>query len=173
MITFVTIAASIEAPRSFMFDVLGTASEPDAVQSFFDGPPEHASGALLAVVYAQSEEHDTWAECIDAHTSRVVNRVASPVSLASGHVYVVPTGVVLRLDDGGLMLEQSAVDTEEIPLEPLLQALIDDDVTPVRLVLSQNGRGERNGRPSMPPFGEMRLSSLRPLPSSSGSGWTN
>jgi signal transduction histidine kinase len=172
MITFVTIAASIEAPRSFMFDVLGTASEPEAVQSFFDGPPEHASGALLAVVYAQSEEHDTWAECIDAHTSRAVKRVASPVSLTSGHVYVVPPGVVLRLDDGGLMLEQSSATAAEIPLEPLLQALIDDDVTPVRLVLSQNGRGERNGRPSMPPSGEMRLSSLRPLSPSSGSGWT-
>jgi signal transduction histidine kinase len=143
MITFVTIAASIETPRSFLFDVLGTAEEPEAVQSFFEGRPDDSTGALLAVVPASSDQHDTWADCIETHTSRAVNQVENPVSLASGHVYVVPPGVVLRLGEGGLMLERSETVTEQIPLEPMLQALIDDQVTPVRLVLSQNGREEK------------------------------
>jgi signal transduction histidine kinase len=180
MITFVTIAASIETPRSFLFDVLGTAEEPEAVQSFFERHPDDSTGSLLAVVYAPSDQHDTWADCIEAHTSRAVNLEASPVSLATGHVYVVPPGVVLRLGEGGLMLERSETVTEQIPLELMLQALIDDQVTPVRLVLSQNGREEkgreeRGGGEAIPPSVDtyLSLSGIGAEPSAFGrtSGW--
>jgi len=48
MITFVTIAASMEPPRSCMFEVLGIAEQPESVQLFFERFPERSLGALLS-----------------------------------------------------------------------------------------------------------------------------
>jgi hypothetical protein len=50
MVTFVTVAASMEACRSFEFEVLGTAESHDALQSFLEALPESPERAILAVV---------------------------------------------------------------------------------------------------------------------------
>ena len=149
MITFVTVAASAEAPRSFVLDILGTAESTEAVQSFCDthAPSE---APLLAVVHEASDETDSWGDHIQAYTSRSVGHVTGPVSLTSGTVYVVPPGVVLALNGGHPVLKKSGTAPDEIPLDPLLHALIDDGAAPVSIVLSKNGR-ERPERPSIPP----------------------
>ena len=148
MVTFVTVAASMEVCRSFEFEVLGTAESHDALQSFLEALPESPERAILAVVRSASDEHDTWRERIRTCTSHPVAHVADSVSLTSGSVYVVLPGAVLRVKDGGPVLNQKEAATEEPPIDSLLQALIEEREAPVRILVSGNGWKERPATPS-------------------------
>lgn len=162
MITFVTVAASVGAPRSFGLDVLGTAESIEAVQSFFDAHSKRSAESLLAVVHTASDEPTTWGKHIRATTPRPVEYVSASASLTPGHVYVVPPGSVLRLKNGGLLLEHQEAGTAGLSMSPLLQTSIEGETVPVRIMVSKNGQAERPGRPSLSPFEDIRPLRSRP-----------
>jgi DNA-binding transcriptional MerR regulator len=68
--------------------------------------PSDTGSAYVVVVHLSPEHESRLAELLSRSTALPVRQVTGPVKVESGHVYVIPPGKHLEMDDGTLRLRE-------------------------------------------------------------------
>jgi two-component system CheB/CheR fusion protein len=93
------------APSSLSFPVIGigaSAGGLEALLRFFEQTPAHAGMAFVVILHLSPRHESNAAEILQRVTRMPVTQVMKTVRIEADHVYVIPPGVDLTMDDGHL-----------------------------------------------------------------------
>lgn len=82
----------------------GSAGSIEALQAFFTTMPEQSGMAFVVVIHLSPDHESLLAELLQRCTRMKVVKVENTLSVEPGHVYVIPPGRLLQLQDGELRL---------------------------------------------------------------------
>ena len=96
-------------PSTLKFPVIGigaSAGGLEALLRFFEQVPAHAGMAFVVMLHLSPEHESNAAEILQRATRMPVQQVTRPTPLEADHVYVIPPGVDLTMNDGHLRPRQ-------------------------------------------------------------------
>ncbi|WP_218509643.1 chemotaxis protein CheB [Variovorax sp. dw_308] len=103
-------AAAGPARSSLNFPVVGigaSAGGLEALLRFFEQMPAHAGMAFVAIMHLSPKHESSAAAILQRATRMPVRQVTEPTKIESDHVYVIPPGVDLLMNDGYLQPKPS------------------------------------------------------------------
>src|SRR4051812_42446205 len=92
-------------PSSLSFPVIGigaSAGGLEALLSFLEHVPADSGMAFVTIFHLSPEHESSAAEILQRATPMKVVQVKQPMPIEANHVYVIPPGVDLTMDDGHL-----------------------------------------------------------------------
>ena len=79
----------------------------EALESFFDAMPENPGMAFVVIVHLSPDHKSSMAELLQEHTSMPVTQVSKKTRMESNHIYIIPPGQLLTLEDRDLILSEA------------------------------------------------------------------
>ncbi|WP_441000827.1 CheR family methyltransferase [Fodinibius sp. SL11] len=79
----------------------------EALESFFDAMPENPGMAFVVIVHLSPDHKSSMAELLQEHTSMPVTQVSKKTRMGSNHIYIIPPGQLLTLEDRDLILSEA------------------------------------------------------------------
>ena len=95
----------VPVPSHLPFPVIGigaSAGGLEAVQRFLAHVPADCGMAFVVILHLSPRHRSNAAEILQRATPMDVSQVTAPVPIRAGHVYVIPPGMALTMDDGHL-----------------------------------------------------------------------
>ena len=92
-------------PSSLDFPVIGVGASAgglEALLSFFENVPAHSGMAFVIILHLSPKHESSAAEILQRATAMKVTQVNEPMPVEADHVYVIPPGVDLTMNDGHL-----------------------------------------------------------------------
>lgn len=131
-----------------------------AIEQFFDHLPGNVPGMAFVVVVHLSPEHESnLASILQGHTLMPVTQVIGRVKIAPNHVYVIPPGKQLSMDDEHLRLSKSDLPRERrVPIDLFFRTLAETHSGwAAAIVLSGTGSDGSIGLPRVKEMGGLTL----------------
>lgn len=98
------------APSALGFPVVGigaSAGGLEALLRFFENTPSGTGMAFVVILHLSPEHESSAADILQRATRMPVAQVAGPTPVEADHVYVIPPGVALTMNDGHLQVAAS------------------------------------------------------------------
>ena len=99
-----TPQAEIAGPHFTLVGLGASAGGLRALQTFFEGMPEKSGMAFVVVMHLSPDHESSLTEILQQRTTMPVVQVAGTVSVEPDHVYVIPPGKHLSLQDSSIVL---------------------------------------------------------------------
>ncbi|MDT3719075.1 CheR family methyltransferase [Pseudomonas oryzihabitans] len=131
-------------PSDLPFPVVGIGASAGGIQAllhFFEALPADCGMAFVVVMHLSSEHQSSLDEILQRVTRLPVQQVTQPVSIQAEHVYVIPPGSDLTMNDGYLRLAPAErPQGDHVAVDLFFRALADVHRTrAIAIVLSGNG----------------------------------
>jgi len=143
--------ASVTAERPLPFSgyVVGigaSAGGLEALELFFDHCPAH-SGAVFVVIQHLSPDHKSMmSNLLARHTEMPVTMIENDMPVVSDHVYLIPPGAIMRIEDGHLKLTPKSPHGLTLPIDIFFNSLAEAyGSRAVGIVLSGTGSDGTRG----------------------------
>jgi len=118
----------------------GSAGAIEALQHFFDAVPKEPGLAFVVVMHLAPEEKSHLSEVLQDHTPMPVTQVTEPVDIEANHVYVVPPGQTLVVEETTLVSsEMEGPDERHHPIDRFFRSLAKAPLEPIGVALSGAG----------------------------------
>ncbi|KQW54330.1 CheR family methyltransferase [Variovorax sp. Root411] len=94
-------------PSSLSFPVIGLAGSAgglEALMRFFEHMPERPGMAFVVILHLSPDHESSAAEILQRTTDMPVNQAAGTMPIEVDHIYVIPPGVALTMNDGTLQV---------------------------------------------------------------------
>ncbi len=79
----------------------------EALESFFDAMPENPGMAFVVIIHLSPDHESSMAELLQKHTSMPVTQVSKKTRIESNHIYIIPPGQLLTVEDQHLILSEA------------------------------------------------------------------
>ncbi|MGM0545649.1 MAG: CheR family methyltransferase [Bacteroidota bacterium] len=79
----------------------------EALESFFDAMPENPGMAFVVIIHLSPDHKSSMAELLQDHTSLPVTQVSKKTRMESNHIYIIPPGQLLTVEDQDLILTET------------------------------------------------------------------
>ena len=139
-------ASELPVTSSLAFPVVGigaSAGGIEALEGFFQGLPPRPGLAFVVVTHLSPERESRLPEILARYTDLVVRAAADGQLVEVDHVYVMPAGAILGLQDGRLRVSQPNLgQRERKPVDIFLSALASDQGDLAAGVVLSGGDGD-------------------------------
>ena len=79
----------------------------EALQSFFDAMPDNPGMAFVVIIHLSPDHKSSMAELLQEHTSMPVTQVARQTNIKANHIYIIPPGQLLIVENKELILSEA------------------------------------------------------------------
>ena len=79
----------------------------EALESFFDAMPDNPGMAFVVIIHLSPDHKSSMAELLQEHTSMPVTQVSRKTPMESNHIYIIPPGHLLTVEDQDLILSEA------------------------------------------------------------------
>lgn len=79
----------------------------EALESFFDAMPEKPGMAFVVIIHLSPDHESSMAELLQEHTSMPVTQVTRQTKMEADHIYIIPPGQLLTVEDQNLVLSEA------------------------------------------------------------------
>lgn len=79
----------------------------ESLEAFFDAMPENPGMAFVIVIHLSPDHKSSMAELLQDHTSMPVTQLSEKTRIESNHIYVIPPGQLLTVDNRNLILSDA------------------------------------------------------------------
>ncbi|KTS75385.1 chemotaxis protein [Pseudomonas oryzihabitans] len=131
-------------PSDLPFPVVGIGASAGGIQAllrFFEALPADCGMAFVVVMHLSPEHQSSLDQILQRATRLPVQQVTQPVPIEADHVYVIPPGFDLTMNDGYLRLNPAErLSGDHVAVDLFFRALADVHKTrAIAIVLSGNG----------------------------------
>ena len=139
-----TSKASDPVKKSAVTPVIGLGASAGGLQAFtdfFEAIPENSGMAFVAIHHVDPNHKSLMADLLSKHTNMTVELAADQTPVKPDHVYIIPPGEFLCIEDGVLRLkEPSEPRGMRLPIDFFLRSLAkDQQQNAVAVILSGTG----------------------------------
>ncbi|MFH5884834.1 chemotaxis protein CheB [Halalkalibaculum sp. DA3122] len=79
----------------------------EALEAFFEAMPDAPGMAFVVIIHLSPDHESSMAELLQDHTSLQVSQITEQTQIAPNHVYIIPPGKLLSLEDRHLVLAEA------------------------------------------------------------------